>query len=227
LLARRSLGEEGREGGYGSEISQPLGHIQKMIFKKNNKIISWIFALIFIAIAASFISSYREPTDNFYMAEVSNPVVTAADAVKQSGTALEKKIIVSSGKNSSGTSAAPVAENKPLQNQIIQEPTDKLATEDLIKIAFVAGDGKYDTFVQKGATVYDAMAKLASSTSFSFNAKYYSGLGYFIDAINGVKNANGNYWTLYVNGKYATVGASAYILSENDSVEWKYTNKTD
>ena len=73
------------------------------------------------------------------MAEVSNPVVTAADAVKQSGTALEKKIIVSSGKNSSGTSAAPVAENKPLQNQIIQEPTDKLATEDLIKIAFVAG----------------------------------------------------------------------------------------
>ena len=134
---------------------------------------------------------------------------------------------MSSGKNSSGTSAAPVAENKPLQNQIIQEPTDKLATEDLIKIAFVAGDGKYDTFVQKGATVYDAMAKLASSTSFSFNAKYYSGLGYFIDAINGVKNANGDYWTLYVNGTYATVGASAYILSENDSVEWKYTNKTD
>ncbi|MDP2704407.1 MAG: DUF4430 domain-containing protein [bacterium] len=167
-----------------------------MIFKKNNKIISWIFALIFIAIVVSFISSYREPADNFYMAEVSNPVVPVTDAVKQSGT-----------------SVAPAVENKPRQNQTI------------IKVVFAAGDGKYDTFVEKGATVYDAMAKLASSTSFSFNAKYYSGLGYFIDAINGIKNANGNYWTLYVNGKYATVGASAYVLSENDSVEWKYTDK--
>lgn len=125
-------------------------------------------------------------------------------------------------KNSQENQPVSVSKNEPPQNQsqIVQEQDD-----NLIKVTLAAENNRYDISVEKGTTAYDAMAKLASSTSFSFSAKYYSGLGHFIDAINGIKNANGNYWTLYVNGKYATVGASAYVLSENDGIEWKYTDK--
>jgi len=196
-----------------------------MIFKKNNKIISWIFALIFVAIAVLFFASYRNAENTLSNTEVPNPVIGAG---KQSDIVVEEKIISPQTKSSLGSQPGPVAENKSLQNQTVQKPD-----EDLINVVFTVGNGgstllttgKYDISIPKGATVYDAMTKLASSTSFSFSARYYSGLGYFIDAINGIKNANGNYWTLYVNGAYATVGASMYQLSTNDSVEWKYTNK--
>lgn len=186
------------------------------MFKTYNKIIFGIFALIFIAIAALFFASYRKPENTLSNIELSNPTISATE---QSDIAVEKKIIPPSNKSSTGNQAITV-ENKSGQNQAVQKPGS-----NLIEAVLTAGENKYGISVQKGATVYDAMTKLASSTSFSFSAKYYFGLGYFIDAINGIKNANGYYWTLFVNGAYATVGASAYQLSANDSIEWKYTNK--
>lgn len=209
-----------------------------MNIKTNNKIVSGIFAIVFIAIAVLFFSSYHEPVSTPSAAEISNPVV---GAVKQSDIVSEKKFVLSSNKSSADNPAVPVLENKTTQNQ---NQAAQEQSVNLIKVTLAAGDngstwlttGKYDISVEKGATVYDVMAKLASSTcgeqcrtvnSFSFSARYYSGLGYFIDAINGIKNANGSYWTLYVNGKYATVGASTHQLSEGDSIEWKYTDKTN
>jgi hypothetical protein len=91
-----------------------------------------------------------------------------------------------------------------------------------IEINFVAGAKDYSLSVPAGSTIYDAMNILASTTDFSFSATLYPGLGYFINEINGVKNSDGNYWTLYVNGNYSNVGASDYKLSKGDSVEWKY-----
>ncbi|MDO8664164.1 MAG: DUF4430 domain-containing protein [Candidatus Liptonbacteria bacterium] len=192
-----------------------------MFFKKNNKIVSVIFAIVFIAIAVLFFASYREPANTPSAAEISNQVI---GTVKQSDIVSEKKLVLPSNKSSADNPAVPVLENKSgqNQNQLIQESGD-----NLIKITLAAGDNKYDISAQKGATVYDAMTTLASTTQFSFSSKYYSGLGYFIDSINGIKNANGNYWTLYVNGTYATVGASAYKLSGNDRIEWKYSDKAN
>ena len=66
------------------------------------------------------------------------------------------------------------------------------------------------------------MISLSAHHPLTFTSTYYSGLGYLIDELNGVKNENGMYWTLYVNGKYSVVGASGYKLSEGDSIEWKY-----
>ncbi len=216
-----------------------------MKIKTNKKIVSVIFALIFIAIAVLFFASYREPANFLSTAEISSSVTNTA---KQSNVAVEKKIILPPAKNSSNNQTAQVAESKPVhnQNKIVQEPAVNFIKVTLAVVRPIqsiqgrqsspqAGDngstwlttGKYDISVQKGATVYDTMTTLASTTQFSFNAKYYSGLGYFIDAINGIKNANGNYWTLYVNGTYATVGASAYRLSANDSIEWKYSDKAN
>ena len=93
-----------------------------------------------------------------------------------------------------------------------------------IKVFISIGDKKNDFFIPGGSTVYEAMVLLSASTTadFNFKAKEYSGIGYFIEEINGVKNAGGKYWTLYVNGKYAMVGVSDYKLSAGDKVEWRY-----
>ena len=57
--------------------------------------------------------------------------------------------------------------------------------------------------------------------NFTFNYKEYSGLGIFIDEINGVKGGQGGYWIYYINNKEANVGVSNYILKDGDSVLWK------
>ena len=103
----------------------------------------------------------------------------------------------------------------------VASSTKNVATKE-IEINFIAGAKNYSLSVPVGSTVYDAMNMLASSTNFSFSATLYSGLGYFVDEINGIKNQNGSYWTLYVNGTYSNVGASTYVLRNGDIIDWKY-----
>jgi len=94
-----------------------------------------------------------------------------------------------------------------------------------VTVSVSAGSSSYAIEVPKGTTAYDAMTTLASeNSSFTFKSKLYSGLGYFIQEINGVPNAGGKYWTLYLNGKYSNVGASQYVLQQGDNVEWRFEN---
>ncbi len=197
-----------------------------MFFKKNNKIISGIFALIFIAITALFFASYREPANTLPNTEVINPI---AKAEKQPDIVTDNKVILPPNKILTNSQSIQAAGNRSIQNQnqAVQEPADKIAANNFIGVTLASGENKYDISVEKGATVYDAMTKLASNTSFSFGAKYYSGLGYFIDSINGIKNGNGNYWAFYINGKYATVGVSSYQLSGGDNIKWRYSDKAN
>jgi hypothetical protein len=47
--------------------------------------------------------------------------------------------------------------------------------------------------------------------------------GTLVESIDGVKNGTDNkYWILYVNGKQATVGAGAYTIQKNDTIEWRH-----
>lgn len=84
----------------------------------------------------------------------------------------------------------------------------------------------YSVPALNGATVFDSMTAYASSSSsFSFKERSFEGLGYFIDEIGGRKNADGFYWTLYVNGIYSDKGASNTVLEVGDLIEWKYEKK--
>jgi hypothetical protein len=51
-------------------------------------------------------------------------------------------------------------------------------------------------------------------------AKHYS-FGYFVSSINGVAGNGPKYWTLFVNGKESSVGASSYITKSSDKITWK------
>ena len=50
--------------------------------------------------------------------------------------------------------------------------------------------------------------------------KHYS-FGDLVVSINGTPGNGPKYWSFYVNGKMATVGAGAYITKDGDSIEWK------
>ncbi|HUD81569.1 MAG TPA: DUF4430 domain-containing protein [Patescibacteria group bacterium] len=51
-------------------------------------------------------------------------------------------------------------------------------------------------------------------------AKQYS-FGYLVTSINGVVGNGPKYWTFYVNGREASVGASSYITKSSDKITWK------
>ena len=87
---------------------------------------------------------------------------------------------------------------------------------------FKVGEKSYTVNVPSGETVIRAMRALADAGDFKYTSKEYSGLGVFVDSINGKKNGNGMYWILYVNDALSNSGAGATVLSAGDVVEWKY-----
>ncbi|KKP66699.1 MAG: hypothetical protein UR68_C0005G0008 [Candidatus Roizmanbacteria bacterium GW2011_GWA2_35_19] len=49
------------------------------------------------------------------------------------------------------------------------------------------------------------------------------GVNAYVISINGIeaKTENKEFWSFYVNGKMAEVGAGSYIIREGDKIEWK------
>lgn len=132
-------------------------------------------------------------------------------------------------KQLSSETEVPVIKNPAFstESQVLNStstPSVQKPTEKKIAISLKAGDDIYQISIPKNSSVYDAMADLSASSikPLTFEAENYPSLGYFVKSINGVKNAGGKYWTLYVNEKYSTVGASDYRLLNGDEIEWKF-----
>ncbi len=81
-------------------------------------------------------------------------------------------------------------------------------------------DKSYSIKIEEGSSLYDAMKNIKDNT-FSFNGVEHSGLGYFVNEINGVTGGSGKYWIYYVNDQEASVGVSNYILKDGDIISWK------
>lgn len=54
----------------------------------------------------------------------------------------------------------------------------------------------------------------------TITVKHYS-FGDQVVSINGTEGNGPKYWSFYVNGKMAQVGASSYITKSSDKIEWK------
>jgi hypothetical protein len=68
------------------------------------------------------------------------------------------------------------------------------------------------------------LLQIDSRQPFMFSAKEYSGIGMFVEEINGVKNDTSaqKYWIMYIDGESASVGASGYVLRDGDIINWKF-----
>jgi len=114
-----------------------------------------------------------------------------------------------------------------------QTPEDShgypLAQKSEIPALLVIDNHSYSTTVPTGASVYDLMQIIRKEYPFTFSGKEYSGLGFFVEEINGVKNntQEGRYWIYYINDKKAQAGVSNYIVQSNDIINWKYEHEND
>ncbi|MEA1904442.1 MAG: DUF4430 domain-containing protein, partial [Candidatus Hadarchaeota archaeon] len=79
-------------------------------------------------------------------------------------------------------------------------------------------------YLTKGATALEALRRVAV-----VETTYYTGLGEFIDSINGISNdpETGEYWMWYIWGEneawtLAPVGAGSYELKDGDNVKFSY-----
>lgn len=100
-----------------------------------------------------------------------------------------------------------------------------LEDRTLIKAVLEAPDLAYSVSMPEGSTAYDLMATAAAQhNDFSFKGKEFSGLGFFVEEINGLPQdkEKGFYWIYYINGEKAPVGISQYKLKANDIITWKY-----
>lgn len=68
---------------------------------------------------------------------------------------------------------------------------------------------------KNGVNAFALLQKYATVQS-----KHYS-FGEFVTSINGVAGNGPKYWTFYVNGKQAKVGAGSYITKDSDTITWK------
>ncbi len=109
------------------------------------------------------------------------------------------------------------------QSVSITEIKDIQNKQESIHIASIDIEGSIlGGEVKDGESVYDFMDRLRSEGRISFKEKNYSGIGKFIEEINGVRGENGKYWIYYVNGKKMSLGVSSVKIKTGDVVSWKY-----
>lgn len=83
---------------------------------------------------------------------------------------------------------------------------------------------EYKNISTDNVTVADFLLECASKNNFTVEKDFWSGYdSFFVVAINNIHNGeDGMYWQYFVNGNFADIGCSNYILDENDVVEWRF-----
>lgn len=70
--------------------------------------------------------------------------------------------------------------------------------------------------VPKGTNAFDAMQEIADVEFQDFGA-----MGVMVEAINGVKPEQNEFWKLFVNGEESMSGISGITIEEDIAIEWK------
>lgn len=100
---------------------------------------------------------------------------------------------------------------------------EEISSEDgqKINITLTIPQREFNITITEGASVYDLLSLIGQKENINFGFKDFSGSGFFVDSIDGVKSENGKYWIYYINGKKAEAGISNYKLKAGDSILWK------
>jgi len=77
-------------------------------------------------------------------------------------------------------------------------------------------------------TLHDLMVDWSAKTDIPFTTTYYDGLGYSIDAFDGIASASnateGWFWQLSVDGETAFEGMSTLVVRDGGAYKWTYTH---
>jgi hypothetical protein len=84
--------------------------------------------------------------------------------------------------------------------------------------AVVSEDGKIVSY--EGVEGQNALQLLKSYTT--TETEEFTGIGEYVTRINGLlADSTENYWSFYVNGETAQVGAGDYVTKDGDQIEWR------
>jgi len=98
--------------------------------------------------------------------------------------------------------------------------------KNLVTFQFInpSGEKKFQASIVENETVYQVMLRLKEKQGLIFEVKDYSGLGAFVESIDGLSNnpKKNQFWIYYLNGKAAIAGVSLTKLHYNDLITWHY-----
>ncbi len=112
-------------------------------------------------------------------------------------------------------------------------PNEGALIEPSVTLLFDFGDDTIEqnyelriTNYEEGETVWQIMQQALTENEIALEYDDYGGeLGILITKIGDKKNGeDGRYWQYWINGKYAKVGVSNYLMKAGDVVEWKFTD---
>lgn len=120
--------------------------------------------------------------------------------------------------------------NNIIENNVnLKETKDNiLLKNDLntVKTVLEINNKKYETEINENISVYELMKKMENENKIFFKETTYTGMGKFIEEINGIKSDGEKYWIYYVNNKKANIGVSNYKINPGDIVSWRYEENT-
>jgi len=158
----------------------------------------------------------------FLAKEKNQPVISQQIGTVEKQAEPVKATSAASEKNATPSTPLVRGEKKIEQPQAISA-----LAEEKIKAVMLINGVKYEAEVKAGASAYDLMNELKQNGKISFSGKNYSGLGFFVEEINGLKNNPlAENWIYYVNGNPAPVGISNYLIKNDDVLEWRYEKKS-
>ncbi len=94
------------------------------------------------------------------------------------------------------------------------------STKTNVSVVVIDGRGEIilekSVEVAKGRYIISVMRGLTD-----IETTEYPGMGEFITSIAGIPSGETSYWGFYIDGEYAMVGASAYLIEEDVEIMWK------
>ncbi len=109
-------------------------------------------------------------------------------------------------------------------SSVIQTEGEKIS---VVHFLIDFGNDELQTFphtaFEENETLWKVLQRTLQEENISVDYREYEGMGVFIESIGGVANSGTTYWQYWVNGIYAEIGASAYLVQPGDTILWKFT----
>jgi len=136
-------------------------------------------------------------------------------------TALVAALVVLPARNTTAPAGDAATEEthrvgSPTPTDLPERPTPQASPTPT-----TAGEERVSVPVFAEGMVLDVMYAARAQGSLAFSGTEYPGLGFFMEEIQGVRQGNGRYWILYLNGKAAEQGASHVRVAPTDTLEWR------
>lgn len=125
-------------------------------------------------------------------------------------------------RNDTAADAEPLSTDPSTSRPVVQDPAPVRVTApecDTVRISVESA--VYVICAEGEMSVFAAMQK-GTAEGLTFTGKEHTGLGFYVESINGKQAENGYYWFLYINDESSSMGASETLVRPRDAIEWRY-----